>query len=140
MRWLIVLFCICCQCEAGFTDFFVSKTKTLRVETTSTTNDRTPVYLLVKATDFSHFLLDDYQTIAALVAKPDEEGYLASLCLIPGTTKTLTIEETEQPIAFYALFTKPSEGWKYLLNTEESFKKIEVVLGEHEIKSVKVSG
>jgi predicted component of type VI protein secretion system len=121
-------------------DYFSSPLKTFQINTTSQTNDGTPVYLLIKSADFSHFLLEDYQTIVALMVHPNEDpDFLASFCLIPGTSKTVELEPPiDKGIAFYALYTSPGSNWKYLINTEEDFKKIEVQLGQNEIESVRL--
>lgn len=83
--------------------------------------------------------MDDYKQIAAKLTHPEEEpSYLISLCLLPGTTKTIELKiPEEKPIAFYALFTNPGDGWKMILNTEVDYKKVVVILGEHEIQSVR---
>ena len=129
------------SCVSYIDYFFPPDTAvTFEIKTSAACNDLTPVYFLIKATDFSHFLMVDYQQIATEVAHPEEEPtYLASLCLLPGTTKTIKLEVPEdKAIAFYALFTQPENGWKHLINTEECFTKVEVLLGQHEIESVKI--
>lgn len=111
---------------------------TLQFVTNKSTNHGTPFYILVKSSEFAQFLKEDYQTIANLVAQPVEDpSHLASMCVIPGTTKTIKIKTPkEKSSAIYCLFTNPGEVWKYMIDHEEGSQKIRMELGEHEIKSI----
>lgn len=143
----IVFFSSCsyvASCNSYVMSYFITPeppetATTFEIKTTEATNDHTPVYLMIKTAEFSQFLLDDYQEIAAVIDQTDDESCLASVCLIPGGTKILKIElPPEKSIAIYVLFTDPGPGWKSLIQTEHSFKRVEVLLGEHEIEFVKV--
>ncbi len=142
LYFLLIFFsCSSCSCVSYF---FGSEEKereiTLNVKTAESTNDHAPLYLLIRETDFPHYLMEGYQQIAADVSLPDEEAPpLATLCLFPGTTQTVILKPLEnKAIAFYALFTKPGQEWKSILNTRQEYTEVDVVLGEHEIESIHI--
>lgn len=111
---------------------------TIEIQTNKLTNDGTPFYALVKATDFPSFLADDYQKIAALVAyPPEDQKCFAIVCIVPGITQIIKIETPEsKSIAVYCLFTHPGEIWKHIFELQEECPTIKIELGENEIISV----
>jgi hypothetical protein len=155
---LVSLAVVCCSCShvseycSQAADFYQyvsdfpyfsepeTNTLTLQIETVKSTNQGTPFYILLKSTDFAEFLREDYQNIASLVSLPsDDPNHLASICIIPGTTKTIKVKTfKDKSTAIYCLFTYPGEGWKYIIDTEEGPQKVKILLGEHEIKSINI--
>lgn len=138
---LFFAFCSCSSAISYCTSYFIpepSPEVTVTIKTVEKTNGGAPVYLLIKATDFSHFLMDDYESIEASMAYPEEDwAPLALICLFPGTSETVQIlPEEKKGIGFYALFTHPGANWKQILNTQSPFNEIELQLGEDEIESV----
>ena len=111
---------------------------TLQIRTSPDTNDGTPFYAVIKSTDYSQFLLDDYQKIAseAMTGK-DDPTKLNAPCFIPGETKTIEVESKDnKPVAIYFIFTHPGEEWKYLTDEGEGHN-VKILLGENQIKSVR---
>lgn len=115
-------------------------TLTVQIETTRRTNGGSPFYVMLKGTDFAGFLRDEYQGIADSISFPDEkQTNLATVCMIPGTTRTVKVKkEKDQSVAIYCLFTYPGEIWKHILDNEEGPQKVKFILGESEIKMIKV--
>jgi hypothetical protein len=123
---------------AGCTPKVQTTTTTLQIKTNERTNQGTPFYAVIKSTNYSSFLVDDYQKIATetMLGKEDE-GLLNTTYFIPGETKTIQVETTEdKPVAVYFIFTHPGEEWKYLTDEKEG-QKVKILLGENEIKSVR---
>lgn len=111
---------------------------TLQIRTSKDTNQGTPFYAVIKSTDYSQFLLDDYQKIAteAMTGK-DDPTKLNAPCFIPGETKTIEVENKDnKPVAVYFIFTHPGEEWKYLTDESEG-RHVKILLGENRIKSVR---
>lgn len=114
---------------------------TVQVKTNISSNCGAPLYVLVKTTDFSSFLFDDYQKIVQMVANPNEEENpgVQVFCLVPGSSKTLRIEVPEgESIAVYCLFTEPGPGWKRIFDQQADCRNIKIFLGEHEIQSIEL--
>lgn len=125
---------------APVVEYFASDAQTFHLTTLPTTNDRSPVYFLIKSTDFAHFILDDYPAIVAAMENPSEDpDIIATFCLLPGTTTNFEFKVPPgKGLAFYALYTNPKEDWKYLINTKQSYKIVDVRLGENEIQYVAI--
>jgi predicted component of type VI protein secretion system len=113
---------------------------TLTMTSTKSTNDGTPFYVVLKFTDFPHFLVDDYQTIADLSASSNlDPASFMSVCLIPGKTeRRIVVPPPDQSIAIYCLFTECGEEWKHLIDARETCQEVTIALGEHEINSVEM--
>lgn len=113
-------------------------TATFQVKTTPFTNEGTPFYALIKSTDYSTFLTEDYQKIAQQTISGEEDSSnLEIVHFIPGEMKTIKVPQTEkEPVAIYFLLTHPSGEWKYLIDEKET-SKIKILLGENGIKSVR---
>ncbi|MCE5318356.1 MAG: hypothetical protein LLG04_13480 [Parachlamydia sp.] len=138
---------ICCGCSSIYDYssevvdyYFYPDTQTFHITTLETTNGHRPVYLLIKSTDFAHFILDDYPAIVAAIDNPSEDpANLATFCLLPGTTTSCEFKVPPgKGLGFYALYTNPKQDWKYLINTKQTFHTVNVRLGEHEIESVEL--
>lgn len=114
-----------------------AETTTFQIKTVSATNQRTPFYVLFKATDLTHFLTDDYKKIAnQRMLSAEDPAYLDSVFFVPGETKTITLENPKnKAIGVYFIFTHPGEEWKYIAQ-EDAGKKIKILVGENEIKNV----
>jgi predicted component of type VI protein secretion system len=114
-------------------------TKTiLQIRTNEDTNHGTPFYVVVKPTDYSQFLTDDYKKVAteAMVGDKDPTKFNTT-CFIPGETKTIEVEnKDDKPVGVYFIFTHPGEEWKYLTDEKEG-RKVKFLLGENEIKSIR---
>jgi predicted component of type VI protein secretion system len=137
MKWSILFSAFLSLCLlTGCASRSTPETVTFQIKTTEKTNQGIPLYALVKSTDFSHFLSDDYRKIAhqKMIAEADPTCHLA--CLIPGETKTIRVEKKDdKPIAIYFIFTQPGEEWKYMIN-EEKVQHAKILLGEKEIKAI----
>ncbi len=111
---------------------------TLQIRTNEDTNHGTPFYVVVKPTDYSQFLTDDYKKVAteAIVGDKDPTKFNTT-CFIPGETKTIEVEnKDDKPVGVYFIFTHPGEEWKYLTDEKEG-RKVKFLLGENEIKSIR---
>ena len=119
---------------------FDYETKIIVMHTTPATNEGTPFYVLIQATDYADFLTDDYPKILEKVAAPVKEpSCLAAFCMIPGLDKTIKIKPSkDKSIAFYVLFTQPKEPWKSIINPVQGFKTVNLHLGEHKITLTEV--
>lgn len=119
-------------------DFSGPNLTTIEIQTTKSTNNGTPFYVLVKSTDFPNFLIDDYHKIAALVANPPaDQTCFATACIVPGINQKVNIETpADKSVAVYCLFTNPGEGWKHIFELEGECQTIKIVLGENEIISI----
>lgn len=115
---------------------------TVQVKTTSSSNCGAPLYVLIKTTDFSNFLVDDYQKIAQMVTFPPEDedpSCFQIFCMVPGSTKTLRfVIPEEESIAIYCLFTNPGPCWKRIFDQQLDCRNIKITLGEYEIQSVEM--
>lgn len=125
---------------APVVDYFYPDAQTFYLTTRKSTNDRSPIYFLIKSIDFPHFLLDDYPAIVTAMENPSEDpDIIATFILLPGTTTTFQFKVPEgKGLAFYALYTNPKQDWKYLMNTKQNYRTVKVLLGEQEIESVDI--
>jgi hypothetical protein len=113
-------------------------TTTIQIKTAKKTNQGTPFYAVVKSSDYSSFLVDDYKKIATeVVSGKEDPACLNTTVFIPGETKTIEVKSAEdKAVAVYFIFTHPGEEWKYLTDDKEGHK-VKILLGENEIKSVR---
>lgn len=119
-------------------NFTSGKYCTVRINSTKCTNNGAPFYALVKPTDFSSFLSDDYPKISNLVMNPpkDEEG-LEVFCIVPGKDQSISIEACEaDSLGVYFLFTNPGPIWKQIFELQEGCTSIKIKLDGNEIVSV----
>jgi len=137
---LLLLGLCCVSCSKPTSGAVEAQVTTFTIKSTKTTNDGAPFYVILKFTDFPHFLMDDYQTIANLssMAQADNNSFM-SICLIPGKTeKRIAIPPAELSTGIYCLFTNCGEEWKHLIDAKEGCNEVTIVLGDHEIKSVEI--
>ena len=132
MRYLLMLSLLLAGCSSKV------DTATFQVKTTPSTNEGTPFYALIKSTDYSTFLTEDYQKIAAQTISGEEDtSHLEKVYFIPGETKTIKVPQPEkEPVAIHFLLTHPNGEWKYLIDEKET-NKIKILIGENGIKSVR---
>ncbi len=114
---------------------------TVQIRTTNATNRGTPLYVVVKETTMSDFLMDDYHQIATQSFwKEDEDNYLLKKMVVPGRTDKFLIEATDNnSLGIYFIFTNPGECWKYFIDKPAS-KKVKVLLGKDEYEAINVYG
>ncbi len=115
-----------------------SNISTIKIKSSKSTNEGTPFYVLIKATNFPTFLTDDYPNIAELIVNPPEDQTcFATCCIVPGQQQTVKIETPEdKSIAVYFLFTSPGDVWKQIILLEESCSTIKILLEGNEIISI----
>lgn len=118
-----------------------SEEVTVQIRTTKGTNRGTPLYVVVKETTMSDFLMDDYHQIAAQSFwKEDEDNYLLKKMVVPGRTDKFLIETSDgKSLGLYFIFTNPGACWKYFIDKPDS-KKVKVLLGKDEYEAVNVYG
>lgn len=114
---------------------------TFSVKTTKSTNHGTPFYIIVKETNPTNFLIDDYKKVAnESIFQAEDPPFLSSTFVIPGMTKKIKVKTKEnKSTAIYFLFTTPGGDWKYIVDNGTTHK-VKVLLGENEIKSINVFG
>jgi predicted component of type VI protein secretion system len=113
---------------------------TFLIKTTKSTNQGTPLYVVIKETNMAQFLTQDYHQIAAQSFwKEEDETSLVKKVLVPGTTNKITLQAPgkDKSLGVYFLFTSPGECWKYILNKPKA-EKVKILLGDREYKSVNV--
>lgn len=120
--------------------FTSSKVTKIKLKSSKTTNHGTPFYVLVKATSFPNFLVDDYKKITTTVFKrAADHACFAVICVMPGVEKTIEVETPEdKTLAIYCLYTTPQEAWKQLIELKEVKQTVTVKLGENEIQSIDI--
>lgn len=118
-------------------DFSTPRMTKVNIQTTKSSNFGAPFYVLIKATNFSNFLIDDYEKITQTVFDEPDGECLACCCIVPGNNQTLKVEAPPgKSIAIYALFTHPGEGWKQFFEIVQNGQIVKVLIGESEITSV----
>lgn len=113
---------------------------TFLIKTGKTTNQGTPLYVVIKETNMAQFLTQDYHQIAAQSFwKEEDTTTLVKKVLVPGTTSKISLPPPgkDKSLGVYFLFTQPGESWKYILNKPKA-EKVKILLGEKEYKSVNV--
>lgn len=113
---------------------------TFLIRTKKTTNEGTPLYVVLQETSMAHFLTEDYHEIAAQIFKNENnEKALVKRVLVPGSINKITIPNPgkDKSIGVYFLFTNPGESWKYILDKPKA-EKVKILLGEREYRSVNV--
>ena len=80
-------------------------------------NNGQPLYVLIRKVNKKNFLIQDYDEIADLVyADPPDESLLGWQAILPGKKEEIKIETpNESDIGIYALFTRPDENWKLMI-------------------------
>ena len=117
-------------------DFDTPKLTKINIQTTKLSNGGAPCHVVVKATTFADFLVDDYDKIIPLVEHPDEK-VLAVFCVAPGSPKTVSVKgPMDKAIAVYCIFTQPGEGWKRIYELTEEGQTIKILLGQNDIIAV----
>lgn len=117
-----------------------SENTTLQIRATRETNHGTPLYVVIKETTITDFLLDDYHKITSqMFGKDSEKNYLTKQVIIPGSVNTITIEKPnkEKSLGLYFIFTTPDECWKYIVDQPHS-KRVSVLLGTDQYQAIDV--
>lgn len=113
---------------------------TFLIKTTKSTNQGTPLYVVLKETTMAQFLIQDYHEIAAQSFwKESDQPNLIKKVLLPGTTNKISIPlpGKDKSVGVYFLFTNPKESWKYILDKPKA-EKVKILLGDQEYQSVNV--
>lgn len=113
---------------------------TVQVRSTRKTNHGTPLYVVIKETSMTEFLVDDYHEIVAQSFWKEGEGApLVKKVLVPGKTDKfdLSVPSKDKSIGLYFIFTNPGECWKYFVDRPQS-KKVKVLLGNDQYEAVNV--
>jgi len=89
---------------------------TLNIMPEASANGGQVFYMLVRSTNQKQFLTDGYQTIASLVfTDPADPSVLGVFPVFPDRQQKVKVVQPDQnPVAFYFLFTNPSEQWRQL--------------------------
>lgn len=141
---LVLVALACSGCAAKESEEFVFEEPlnqlSIEIRSSRSTNAGLPFYVFFQFTDFSHFLVDDYQTIATLISTwQDDPTTHLTLPLIPGATKKLTVNvPRNMSTAIYFLFTDCGNEWKHLIPSEEGCHSVVIELGDHEISSLEM--
>lgn len=112
----------------------------IKVKSSKTTNNGSPFYALVKATDYPTFLSDNYTKIAnAIIFPPEDQACFEIFCVVPGRDQMITIETPEiKSIGIYFLFTNPGITWNQFIDLKDGCPVIKFVLEENQIASVEL--
>lgn len=113
---------------------------TFQIRTTSSTNQGTPLYVVIKETKMVNFLVEDYNKIATQSFWKDEDpSKLIKKVLVPGKTHKIKLKPSDpnQSVGIYFLFTNPGESWKYIIDQPKS-QKVKVLLGKDEYEAINV--
>lgn len=108
------------------------------IQTKAFSNQGLPFYCVVKEVEKGEFLTDTYQEVAEEVFSGEEDPSKRTLeVIIPGSSYRTRFQKSKKntSLGIYFLFTNPGEEWK--LFVDPSCKKINIELGEDEIKSIK---
>ena len=144
----IILSTNCCTTCSSTDDFFSyipgmdyfcrGNLTTIKIVSSRCTNQGAPFYVLIKATDFPAYVIDDYEKITQAVINGKQEGsYFEAMCVLPGKEIVVEIETTDIPtLGLYFLFTNPGKEWKCFLSLEESSNLITVTLHDNQLISV----
>ncbi len=138
--WLLLILSLMSSCTHSSYVADEAPATTLTITSTKETNGGTPLYVVLKFTDFPHFLMEDYISITdySISSNPDFTCF-TTLCLIPGKSVKFVAEPPPgQSTGIYCLFTQCGERWKQLIDPSDGCKEVHVVLGEHEISSVEM--
>ena len=112
---------------------------TIKIHSSKITNFGAPFYVLIKATDFPTFLIDDYSSYLTdlMINPPEDQTSFAISCIVPGQQQTIKIETPDnKSIAVYCLFTSPGDVWKQIIELEEDCQTIKIMLEGNELVSV----
>jgi hypothetical protein len=139
IRLLFVLGLLSSCCRAPFL-FERETVTTLTLVSTKMTNEGAPLYVVLKFTDFPHFLVDDYLSIIDLSLSSDPNcSSFITLCVLPGKREKVVVKQSQdQCMAIYCLFTNCGERWKQLIDTCEGYQSVTIYLGENEISAIEL--
>ncbi len=90
---------------------------TLEIKPKATANNGQIFYMVVRSTNEKQYLTETYANIAAIVfADPPDANVLGAFPIFPGKNEKIKVVQPRQnPVAFYFLFTDPSDDWRYLM-------------------------
>lgn len=102
--------------------------------TSSETNDRRALVLLIRAVPKTRFFDEEYDSIADLAVAPDD-SVLAQAVLVPSEVRKFSVRPAPKgELALYFLFSKPAdESWRWLV--PERVTAPVLVLGRFGIES-----
>ena len=79
------------------------------------TNQRQPLYMLVRTLDSKVYAGESYADVAEKLTVPDATVLRKEL-IVPGSGKTLYVKQPKTPLAIYFLFTEPGGTWRLILD------------------------
>lgn len=90
----------------------------LEIKPAATANKGQVFYMVVRSTNEKQYLTATYADITGLVfADPPDPSVLGAFPVFPGKPQTLNVAQPGQnPVAFYFLFSGPSDHWRHLVD------------------------
>lgn len=90
---------------------------TLNIEAEADANAGKVFYVVVRSTLERQYFTATYADIAGIVfADPPDASMLGAFPVFPGKDQAFTVKQPDQnPVAFYFLFTEPSEYWRQIV-------------------------
>jgi predicted component of type VI protein secretion system len=113
---------------------------TIQIRSEHKTNNGTPLYMVVKETTMSEFLMEDYHNISTQAFwKEENPNELLKKHIIPGSSKKIhiPIHNQDKSIGIYFIFTNPGECWKYLVDHPQS-KRVKILLGGNQYQEINI--
>lgn len=118
---VLVVFCLCVL--VGLLGACAKRTAppppqmTLEIKPKPNANKGQVFYMVVRSTNEKQYLTETYAGIAALVfADPPDANVLGAFPIFPGKNEKIKVVQPRQnPVAFYFLFTDPSDDWRHLV-------------------------
>ena len=105
---------------------------TINVQSSAATNQRRPMYVVVRSVTQQTYLAEAYATVAGKVVTPDA-SVLDAEVVYPGVPQQIKVAKpTKDGVAVYFLFTDPGRKWKTLL-AQPASSSVDIRLGDNQI-------
>lgn len=90
----------------------------LEIRADAKANQGKVFYILVRSTNEKQYLTETYANIAALVfANPPDPSVLGAFPVFPNKKQKIqVVQPSQNPVAFYFLFTEASDQWRQLVD------------------------
>ncbi|WP_438011799.1 hypothetical protein WME89_26055 [Sorangium sp. So ce321] len=107
---------------------------TVSVRSTKDTNQRRPLYMLVRSVDAKTYLAEAYASAADKVITPDA-SVLDAQVVFPGVQRDVEVKKPgKTPVAVYFFFTNPTGRWKMLIE-QPLPGRVDIQLGVNQVET-----
>ena len=136
---LVLLLIMGSLCGCAGNKIMLQKKITFSIMPDESSNNKRPLYVVIRKVNKKSFLIEDYDEIADLVyIDPPDESLLAWHVILPGKKEDIKVEiPGKTDVGIYAMFTQPEENWKIMLE-RPFWEEYEIIIQDNQIGYRKV--